>query len=347
MREWGRSLANTLSAPEWVGQVILMLVGAIAVFVIMALAALAFVWLERKVAGRIQSRYGPNRAGKFGVLQTLADAVKLLLKEDIIPAAADKRLFILAPYIVFVATFASFVVIPWSNKLYVSDLNVGVLYLAAMGSFVVVGILMAGWASNNKWSLLGAMRGVAQIVSYEVPVALAILTVVVLAGTLNLREIQAQQGGWFWKWFVFQSPFTFIAFFLYFVGSIAEANRTPFDMPEAEQELTAGFHTEYSGMRWAFFFLAEYGNLLLVSVVAAVLFLGGWNLGIPGVPIPGAIVVVVKAVFLVLVQMWLRWTLPRLRVDQVMAVCWKYLMPLAFGTLIGAGAWKMIFPGTA
>ena len=347
MREWGRSLAGTLGAPEWVGQVALMFIGAIGVFLIMALAALAFVWLERKVAGRIQSRYGPNRAGKFGLLQTLADAVKLLLKEDIIPAAADRRLFILAPYIVFIATFAAFVVIPWSGKLYISDLNVGILYLIAMGSFVVVGILMAGWASNNKWSLLGAMRAAAQIVSYEVPVALAILTVIVLAGTMNMREIQEAQSGWIWKWHVFQSPFTFLAFFLYFVGSIAEANRTPFDMPEAEQELTAGFHTEYSGMRWAFFFLAEYGNLLLVSLVAAVLFLGGWNVGIPGVPIPGPIVLAAKAVLLVLLQMWLRWTLPRLRVDQVMAVCWKYLMPLSFGTLIGAGAWRMFFPGAA
>jgi NADH-quinone oxidoreductase subunit H len=345
VREWGRSLAHAVGAPEWVGQVALMVVGAIVVFLILALAALAFVWLERKVAGRIQSRYGPNRAGKFGLLQTIADAVKLLLKEDIIPAAADRRLFILAPYVVFVATFAAFVVIPWSGKLAVSNLNVGLLYLVAMGSFVVVGILMAGWASNNKWSLLGAMRSAAQIVSYEVPVALAILSVVVLAGSLNLSDIQRAQSGWFWKWFVFQSPFTFLAFFLYFVGSLAEANRTPFDLPEAEQELTAGFHTEYSGMRWAFFFLAEYGNMLLVSLVAALLFLGGWNVGIPGVPIPGPIVLMVKAVVIVLVQMWLRWTLPRLRVDQVMAVCWKYLMPLGFGTLIGAGAWKMSFPG--
>jgi NADH-quinone oxidoreductase subunit H len=344
VREWGRGLAGALGAPEWIGHVLLMVVAAVAVFVILALAALLFVWLERKVAGRIQSRYGPNRAGKFGLLQTVADAVKLLMKEDIIAAAIDKPFFILAPYIVFVATFAAFVVIPWSGRLFVSDLNVGVLYLIAMGSFVVVGILMAGWASNNKWSLLGSMRSVAQIISYEIPVAIALLSVIVMAGTLNLREIQSAQSGWFWKWFLFQSPFTFLAFFVYFVGSLAEANRTPFDLPEAEQELTAGFMTEYSGMRWAFFFLAEYGNMLLVSLIAAMLFLGGWNVGIPGVPLPGPVVLIVKAVLVVLVQIWIRWTLPRLRVDQLMSVCWKYLLPISFLTLIGAGAWRLLFP---
>ncbi|MFQ5683261.1 MAG: NADH-quinone oxidoreductase subunit NuoH [Candidatus Binatia bacterium] len=306
-------------------------------------------WLERRVWGRIQSRVGPNRVGPQGILQWLADGIKNLLKEDIIPATADKRLFTLAPYIVFVGFLAAFVVIPFSGHLIVADLNIGIFYLLAVTSLVVVGILMAGWSSNNKWSLLGGMRSAAQIVSYEIPAGVAILTIILAAGTMSMQGIIRAQGWAPWNWFLFHNPFTFIAFFLFFTAALAEGNRTPFDVPEAESELVAGYVTEYSGMRFLFFFFAEWGNLYVIGAVVTTLFLGGWQ--IPSVgdrPILMGtlqfLVFFLKAYFWVFVAMWVRGTLPRVRVDQLMSLCWKYMLPLSFMCILGTAAWMVIWP---
>jgi NADH-quinone oxidoreductase subunit H len=306
-------------------------------------------WLERRVWARMQSRVGPNRVGPQGILQWLADGIKNLLKEDIIPTDADKWLFSLAPYVVFVGFLATFVVIPFGGHLIVADLNIGILYILAVTSLVVVGILMAGWSSNNKWSLLGGMRSAAQIVSYEIPAGLAILNIVLVAGTLSMQGIIKNQGWAPWDWYLFYNPFTFTAFFLYFTAALAEGNRTPFDIPEAESELVAGYVTEYSGMRFLFFFFAEWGNLYVIGAVATTLFLGGWQ--IPPVTdnptLQGVlqfILFFVKAYLWVFVAMWVRATLPRVRVDQLMSLCWKYMVPLSFVCLLGTAIWMLIWP---
>jgi NADH-quinone oxidoreductase subunit H len=284
--------------------------------------------------------------GWHGVVQTFADAIKLLLKEDIVPAAADKMLHLLAPVIVFAATLAAFAVLPFGQNLVASDLNVGVLYVIAISSFVVVGIILAGWASNNKWSLLGAMRSAAQVVSFEVPATLAVLAAIMTVGSMNLGAIVNYQVGGIHKWLVWQFfPFNFIAFIIYFVASLAEVNRAPFDIPEAESEIVAGFHTEYSGMKWAMFFLAEYANMFLVGVIGATLFLGGWSSPFGNFMNSGAFQIfwiVLKAAFLIFVQMWLRWTLPRVRVDQLMYVCWKVLLPFGFAAIVGVGIYMIL-----
>ncbi|MGH7835896.1 MAG: NADH-quinone oxidoreductase subunit NuoH [Candidatus Binatia bacterium] len=306
-------------------------------------------WLERRVWARMQSRVGPNRVGPQGILQWLADGIKNLLKEDIIPTAADKWLFSLAPYVVFIGFLTTFVVIPFGSQLIVADLNIGILYILSVTSLVVVGILMAGWSSNNKWSLLGGMRSAAQIVSYEIPAGLAILTIVMVAGTLSMQGIIKQQGWAPWDWFLFYNPFTFAGFFLYFTAALAEGNRTPFDIPEAESELVAGYVTEYSGMRFLFFFFAEWGNLYVIGAVATTLFLGGWQ--IPAVTdnavaqgVLQFFVFFIKSYLWVFVAMWVRATLPRVRVDQLMSLCWKYMVPLSFLCLLGTAIWMVIWP---
>src|ERR671924_373079 len=327
----------------------------LAAFVVLSVfvAPLAGVtsWLERRVWARMQSRVGPNRVGPQGILQWLADGIKNLLKEDLIPAAADAKLFSLAPYVVFMGFLCTFVVIPFGGSLIVADLNVGILYILAVTSLVVVGILMAGWASNNKWSLLGGMRSAAQIVSYEIPAGLAILTIVFLAGTMSMQEIIKAQGWGPWDWFLFHNPFTFMAFFLYFTAALAEGNRTPFDIPEAESELVAGYVTEYSGMRFLFFFFAEWGNLYVIGAVATTLFLGGWQIPpaiTPSHPVALAgvqfFVFFLKAYLWVFVAMWVRATLPRVRVDQLMALCWKYMVPLSFICLLGTVTLMLVLP---
>jgi len=235
-------------------------------------------WFERRVWARIQSRVGPNRVGPQGILQWLADGLKLFMKEDVTPAAADPVLFKAAPYLVVMGFVAAFVSLPFSGNLIVADLNVGILYITAVTSLVVVGILMAGWASNNKWSLFGGIRAAAQIVSYEIPAALSIFVVVLITGTLSMQGIIQAQGWAPHQWFVFHSPFAFLAFWVLYVSLLAEANRTPFDLPEAETELVAGFVTEYSGMRYMLFFLVEWGNLYLISAIMVTLFLGGWQI---------------------------------------------------------------------
>lgn len=327
--------------PPWVHYAVAMLIfGGIVVFGFALLVAGVTSWLERRVWGRIQSRIGPNRVGPNGALQWLADGIKNLLKEDLVPAAADTPLFRLAPYLVVVGFVPTFVVVPFASHLIIADLNVGILYLTAVTALVVVGILMAGWASNNKWSLLGGIRSAAQIVSYEIPAGLSLLPAVMLAGTLSMQGIIRGQGWAPWDWYAFHNPFTFMAFILFFISALAEGNRTPFDLPEAESELVAGFATEYSGMRNLLFFLVEWGNLYVIGAVVTTLYLGGWQ--IP--PVTEHVVLqqllqfgvfFLKAYFWVFVAMWIRATLPRVRVDQLMTVCWKYLVPMSFVNLAG------------
>ncbi len=331
------------------------LVAALAIFGLVAVHAIVAVYVERKVSAFMQDRVGPMgqgpglHAGKWGVLQTVADSLKLLTKEDIIPAAADRKLFILAPFILFLGGFIAFTAIPFSQNLILADFNIGLFFILAVSSFGVLGLILAGWASNNKWSLYGAMRSAAQIISYEIPAAISLIAVVMLAGTLSMQELVAAQSGTVFgflpNWYLFQNPFTFLAFFIFFIAGVAETNRTPFDIPEAESELVAGFHTEYSGMRWAFFFLSEYANMFVVCAVAAVAFLGGWQSPVAGFldgAAWGLFWFFAKIIFLVLVMMWFRWTFPRLRVDQLMNVSWKVLLPIAFFNLFGTGLWSLL-----
>ena len=327
-------------------QVLLVLGGltmALVMALVMAACAIVFTWMERKVAGFMQSRYGPMRVGHWhGVAQPVADMLKILQKEDIIPAEADKFLFKVAPLVIFLGSLLAWAAIPFAPGFIAANLDLGLFYIFAVSGLAVIGILMAGWASNNKWALYGAARGAAQIVSYEIPIALAVIPVVMYTGSLNMNDIvYAQQGG-VTGWFLLRNPFLFLAFLVYFICSIAEVNRTPFDLPETESELVAGYHTEYTGMRFAFFFLAEYANLFLVSCIATAVFLGGWQNPVPGVNVAPGLVFVVKATVLVFLQMWMRWTLPRLRVDQLMYVCWKVMIPLSLLCVVGAGIWMMV-----
>jgi NADH-quinone oxidoreductase subunit H len=332
-------------------------VGYVAVVAFFAFVLLNFImiiagvtsWLERRVWARIQSRIGPNRVGPQGVIQWLADGIKNVLKEDIVPEHADRPLFKLAPYLAMMGFFGAFATIPFGDGLIVADLNVGVLYISAITALVVVGILMAGWSSNNKWALLGGIRSAAQIVSYEIPAGLAIITVILFTGTLGMQDIIRAQSWVPWRWFLFENPFLFIAFFIFFISALAEGNRTPFDLPEAESELVAGAFTEYSGLRSLLFFLVEWGNLYVIGALATTLFLGGWQ--VPKVTDNPAILGVLqvitffaKAYFVVFLAMWIRGTLPRVRVDQLMGLCWKYFVPIAFVNLLGAMIWFAIFP---
>lgn len=317
--------------PVWILDFIWMLLMAAAVVAFMLLTVLVLVWLERKVSADIQSRVGPNRTGgRFGLLQTAADALKLLMKEDIVPRGADRVVFVLAPFLVFVPTVVVFMVIPFSDRWLVKDLNLGVLFVAAISAFPVIGLIMGGWASNNKYAVLGAMRAAAQSLSYEIPLVLAMVCVVVAAGSLRVGDIvAAQRGG---HWFLLQFPLQ-LAFLLYLVAAMAEVNRVPFDLPEAESELVSGYHTEYSGMRFAMFFLAEFAHLFFVSAFCTTLFLGAWD----GPWLPPAIWFLVKSYAVVLLIMWIRWTVPRLRIDQIMAFSWKLLVPVGLVAVMLTG----------
>jgi NADH-quinone oxidoreductase subunit H len=318
------------------------LAGGTMILLFTSLLAGEVVWLERRVAGRMQARIGPNRVGPQGLLQFLADGVKLLSKEDIIPAEADKPTFLLAPILVYLGAFAAFAAVPFGYGLVVADMNVALFLVLSITSVEVVGVIMAGWASNSKWAVLGSMREVAQIVSYEMPLGVSALAIAVLAGTLNLSDIVVQQDGWVWNWYLFRGPFGFIAFFIFFTAALASLKRAPFDLPEAESELVAGFHTEYSGFRFAVFFLAEYTAMMLFSMLAAILFLGGWEPGFP-VDMTGAagrwigfFVLQAKTFFLLFVMIWIRWTLPRYRIDKVMYLCYKVLLPWSVVCVVGA-----------
>ena len=327
----------------------MLLFGAIVVFGFVLPVAGITSWLERRVWARIQSRVGPNRVGPQGVLQWLADGLKNMLKEDIIPTHADRPLFALAPYFVVVGFVLTFVVVPFSSTLIIADLDIGILYITAVTGLVVVGVLMAGWASNNKWSLLGGIRSAAQIVSYEIPAGLSIFPIVLLTGTLSMQGIIKAQGWGPWDWFLFHNPFTLAAFFIFFVAALAEGNRTPFDLPEAESELVAGFCTEYSGMRYLLFFLAEWGNLYVIGAIVTTLFLGGWQ--VPAVTDNLLILTALqfgtfflKAYFFVFLAMWVRATLPRVRVDQLMTLCWKYMVPISIVNITGTAVWMVFMP---
>ena len=344
---------------------------ALGLFVFSAVFILLGVYAERKISAFIQDRLGPTEVGKFGLLQTLADFVKLIQKELIIPAAADKALFVLAPAIIFVSVYLGFVALPWGPGLVPAHMNIGLFYVFAIISIETLGILMAGWGSNNKYSLLGAMRSVAQIISYEIPAGFAIIAVVMIAQSLDLQEISAQQGitttipikflgiwdvtniGGILAWNIFRAPHLILAFGIYFIASLAECNRAPFDIPEAESELVAGFHTEFTGLRFAFVFFAEYSMMFLVSMLASILFLGAWNTPLPNIaglhlanwttgPIWGILWIVTKTLILIAVQMWIRWTLPRFRIDQLMDLCWKVLTPLAFACVLISGIWRLM-----
>jgi len=324
----------------WV-QPAVMLAAAVIVLFFILFVVLYLVYGLRRIMGWIQTRIGPNRVGPYGLAQTIADAVKLLTKEDIIPAMADKWPFIAAPVIVFVPAYLVYVVIPFGkgNGWVAQDLSIGVLYIAAVLSIPIIGIVTAGWASNNKWSLLGAFRAAAQIVSYEVPLVLAMIPPVMLAGSLSLQQIiQAQSGNWlgiFPRWFIATQ---IVGFLIYMAAALAESNLTPFDIMEAESELVAGYNTEYSGMKFALFFLAEFAGMFTVSAVAATLFFGGWLPIHPALSfIPPVIWFFAKTGVIVFILMWIRSTLPRVRVDQLMSLGWKVLIPIALVNIAWTG----------
>ncbi len=308
---------------------IFMLAVGVAVLGFIAASAMFLIWWERKVSAHIQSRFGPMRVGWHGVLQSIADAVKLLLKEDIRPADADVLIWWLAPFFVVVPSVMAFVVIPFGENLISKDLNIGILYIASISSVCVIGIFMAGWGSDNKYSLLGGMRSAAQIISYEVPLILSLITVAMRANSFSMQKIVAAQDS---CWNILH-PDMAIAFIIYTIAATAEINRAPFDIPEAESELVAGFHTEYSGMKFAMFFVGEYTNLFIVAAIATTLFLGGWH----GPFLPPVIWFLIKTYALISVWMWVRWTFPRVRVDQLMGFAWKLLTPLAFVNLAIVG----------
>ena len=316
----------------------------------------ALIYIERKLAGHFQCRLGPMRVGPHGVLQTVADTVKLLMKEDIIPEKADQLMHLIAPFFSMMATVIIIAVVPYSPLLHVVDFNIGVLFITAVSGFGVIGILLGGWSSNNKWSLVGAMRAGAQIISYEVSATLALLVVVLFSGSMSMSGIvESQAAGW-WVWRA--HGIGIVAFVIYLIASTAEINRTPFDIPEGESELTAGFHTEYSGIRFSFFFLAEFINMFVVAALTATFFLGGWmpfHIGnwqaFNGVMdlIPPVVWFMGKAGFVIFLIMWFRWTFPRMRVDQLMNLEWKILLPIGFVNLIAAAVAVLcnlyLFPG--
>lgn len=327
------SLHNAMS-PFWTTIAEMLIIGVL-ILLFYALIGLFLVYAERKVCAFMQNRLGPNRVGPFGIFQTIADLFKLLFKELIPIKNADSFLFNLAPFIVIIASFMAIAAIPFAKGLHAIDLNIGVLYVIAVSAMGVIGVLLAGWSSNNKYSLIGAMRSGAQIVSYELSVGLSIITIVILAGSMQLSEIvEAQRTGWF----IFKGHIpAFIAFIIFLVSSTAETNRGPFDLAEAESELTAGYHTEYSGIKFAFFFLAEYINMFIVASIAATVFLGGWmpfNVGHwDGFNhvmdfVPPFVWYIGKTFFVIFIMMWFKWTFPRLRIDQLLTLEWKYLLPI-------------------
>jgi NADH-quinone oxidoreductase subunit H len=335
-----------LGVPSWLVSVVYVVIGAVATLGVITVSVIIAIWAERRFIARLQDRLGPNRVGKFGLLQSVADAVKLLGKEIIRPREADAFLHFLAPMLILGASLMTWAVIPWGPGLHVADLNVAVLYLLAFGAIPALGVTIAGWGSTNKYSLFGGMRAVVQYVSYEVPAGIILIVPVILARSMSLQDIVQAQSGPVWNWFVFQPTFFvgpvpipipvigLVAFVYYIIAGLAETNRTPFDHVEADSELTGGFTTEYSGMQFALFFLAEYANSIAVGLLASTLFLGGYHTGLGDAfdnliwpLLPG--VLVTKAAVIFLVFVWVRGTLPRFRYDQLMQFAWKRMLPVS------------------
>jgi NADH-quinone oxidoreductase subunit H len=347
-----------LGLGESIAQVATAIIAAFLLITFMLVSAIFSVWLERKVSGRIQDRLGPTRVGgKFGWLQTLADGMKLLVKEDIIPASADRLLFRFGPYIALAGAYAAFIALPFGNGVVAYQMNIAVFFMLAVMSSEVFGIILGAYGSGSKWSLFGGIRESAQVVGYEVPRAISIIVPIIVAGTLDLTEVARQQKGFFWNWYIFRDPFTFCAFWTFFTCATAGCKRAPFDLAEAESELVAGFHTEYSGFRWLIFFMAEYGAMVASGGIAILMFLGGWHTGLlPQDPsdakwlgflagnLVNVVVFVFKCYVLVFVMMWVRWTLPRLRIDQVMMTCLKYILPISCALLVGVSLWRLAVP---
>lgn len=327
--------------PEWAAVTLECLLIGVGLMLLYAVLALFYILFERKVCAYFQCRLGPNRVGPWGLLQSVADMFKILIKELITLNHIDKFLFALAPYLVIIASMLAFAVLPWGNGLQIINFNVGIFFLLAVSSIGVLGILLAGWSSNNKFTLIGALRSGAQMVSYELSMGLCVVTMVVIAGSMNVTDIVMAQEH---LWFIFSGHIpAIIAFVIFMIAGTAETNRGPFDLPEAESELTAGYHTEYSGIHFGFFYLAEYLNLFIVSGVAALLFFGGWMpLHIPGLDafnhvmdyIPSVIWFIGKAVALSFIIIWFKWTFPRLRIDQLLTLEWKYLLPINLFNLV-------------
>jgi len=331
--------------------IIAILLPCVGCFIFIALYGLVAIYAELKVSSFIHDKTGPMgqgvglHAGKWGLLQPVADAIKLILKEDIIPSSADRPLYILAPFIIFIGAFVSFVAIPFGEKVIVADMNIGIFYILGIGSLAVIAIILAGWSSNNKWALYGGMRSAAQIVSYEIPAGISLVVVIMLTSSLSMQEIIGYQSGGMFGWILFDNPFMPIAFVIYFISALAETNRTPFDLPESESELVAGFVTEYSGMRYAFFFLSEYANMFVVSAVAVTAFLGGWQSPFPNfLNTSGWSVfwMMSKISLLIFVMIWIRFTVPRLRVDQLMHLCWKVFIPIGLFNVFGVAIWIIV-----
>jgi len=319
--------------PEWAAYIAPAIVGIVVVLAFVLLTVIVFIWYERRLLGRFQIRLGPNRLGPEGIFQPIATALKVLLKEDIVPAKGDKLVHWLAPVVVFVPILLIFAVVPFDKGAIFTDLNVGIVYVVAISSVSAVGIYMAGWASNNKYALIAALRTVAQMVSYELPVVLSILGVVLMVGSLSMSQIVESQN----IPFIILQPLGFVIFFL---GTVAEMNRCPFDLLEADSEIVAGYHIEYSGMKFAMFYLGEYGHALAYSCIIATLFLGGWQ----GPLLPPIIWFLIKIVAVFSVIVWMRSTLPRLRVDQLMAFAWKCLLPMAVINLFIVAAEALWLP---
>lgn len=338
------------------------------IVVIVIVTVLILTLAERKVLGWMQDRMGPMEVGPYGTLQPFADAIKLFFKEDIVPAGANKLLFTVAPLLALIPAFIGFAVIPWGpdwtvdvggisiKPFVISDINIGILYILAFASIGAYGIILGGWASNSKYSLLGGLRSAAQVISYELNIGLAIVGVILLAGSLSLVKITNAQEGWFWHWYAFSFPAPQIfALVVYVISAVAETNRVPFDLPEAESELVAGFFTEYSGLRFAFFYLAEYANMVLVSCVASAMFLGGWHAPYPGTImdllgwssfswIESTMWFAAKTYFFLFLFFWLRATLPRLRYDQLMRFGWKVMLPIALANIVVTSIAVFLFP---
>jgi NADH-quinone oxidoreductase subunit H len=328
-----RSILSALGFGSFLTNLVLAVVYFVAVAAVITFNIILILWIDRRASGFFQERVGPNRVGPFGLFQSLVDAVKLIGKESIIPKAVDKHVYKLAPIVIFTVTIMLYAVLPYGDGMSAVNINIGLLYFAAVSSTATIGILMAGWGSNNKYSLLGGMRTVAQVISYEIPLAFSMLGIVMITGSLNLNEIVASQST---VWHILLQP---VAFVIFVISALAELSRSPFDLTEAEQELVAGYHTEYTGMRFALFFMAEYANLFVMAALGVTLFFGGWH----GPILPSWLWFMIKTYAMIFFLLWIRWTLPRARIDKMMQFNWKVLIPLSIANILVTGVGIKLF----